>query len=276
MRWLPLLLAAPVLAAPVAWDVRDSRHPTLGDIRYAYTHRPIETQAGSATVYSRAYFSCQKGVGKLALELVSATAPAEPVGLRPSSEPRLLCHRSVEGRIETEPLLATWEVNDKSGHVLTRGLRPFPLRECATIGVIHEVALPAGAGPKTARAEFELRPSSIELDPVFAACGERPAGAATQAAALATFAPAGPAEPPRAVDSWRSARVIATGKTNVRARPTLGSAIVARLAPGSVVRVRQGEGEWWEARPAKGAAFEGYIRDDRLVFSREGPPSPGR
>lgn len=275
MRWPPLLLVAPVLAAPVAWDVRDSRHPTLGDIRYAYTHRPIETQAGSATIYSRAYLSCQKGVGKLALELVNATAPAEPVGLRPSSEPRLLCRRSVEGRLEAEPLLATWELNDRSGDLLTRGLRPFPLRECASIGVIQEVLLPPGAGPRTARVEFELRPSSIELDPVFVACGERPARASA-AMPSAPVAPGAPAQPPRPVDSWQSARVIAAGRTNVRAAPSLGAAVVAQLAPGSVVRVRRGEGEWWQAKPATGAGFEGYIREDRLEFGRAAPPSPRR
>lgn len=271
MRWLLLLLAAPAAAAPLAWDIRESRHPRLGDIRYAYTHRPIETRAGSATVYSRAYFSCQKGIGKLALELVNSTAPAEPAGLRPATEPRLVCSRPVDGRLEREPLLATWEVNDRSGDLLARGLRPFPLRECASIAVIQEVLLPPGQGAGTARVEFELLPASREIDTVFVACGER--------SAAAPGTPAPPAAPAPAAETpgWQTARVVASGKTNVRAGPSLRSAIVAQLHPGAFVRVQRAEGDWWPARPIRGDDFEGYIRADRLAggsSARHSPSSP--
>jgi uncharacterized protein YgiM (DUF1202 family) len=66
--------------------------------------------------------------------------------------------------------------------------------------------------------------------------------------------------------AWRSARTTSRGKTNVRAGPTLQSATVAELDPGAVVLVQRTGNEWWRARPAAGAAFDGYIRQDRLVF----------
>jgi SH3-like domain-containing protein len=65
---------------------------------------------------------------------------------------------------------------------------------------------------------------------------------------------------------WRTARVISSGKTNVRAAATLQSAVVAQLDPGAIVLVQRMGGEWWRAKSSAGAAFEGYIREDRLVF----------
>jgi uncharacterized protein YgiM (DUF1202 family) len=65
---------------------------------------------------------------------------------------------------------------------------------------------------------------------------------------------------------WRTARTTSKGKTNVRSAPTLQSAVVIELAPGAVVLVERASGEWWRAKASKGAAFEGYIRQDRLVF----------
>jgi uncharacterized protein YgiM (DUF1202 family) len=65
---------------------------------------------------------------------------------------------------------------------------------------------------------------------------------------------------------WRTARTTSKGKTNVRSGPTLQSAVVIELAPGAVVLVERTSGEWWRAKASKGAAFEGYIRQDRLVF----------
>ncbi len=62
------------------------------------------------------------------------------------------------------------------------------------------------------------------------------------------------------------ARATPTGKTNVRAGPTLQSAIVLELHPGSVVMVQNTGTEWWKARQSSGAPWEGYIRQDRLVF----------
>ena len=295
MRWPPLLVAvafmAPALGAddavsvgkelalrsPLAWDVRDSIHPSLGPVRLAYTIRPIQTSAGSASVYSRAYLSCQKGVGKLAIELVNATSPAEPIGLRPSAEPRLVCHRPSGGAVEKEDLLASWETNEVSGDVLTRGLRAFPLRECVSIAVIQEVLLPAEG--RVARVEFDLLPYARELDAIFVACGERSAYApqATGPVLVAAKAPV-PAEkasaPAAAESEWQAARVTPRGKTNVRAGPSLDSAVVTQLEPGANVLVQRSGGQWWRAKPARGAPFEGYIRQDRLVFSRAASRTP--
>ena len=32
----------------IEWEVRDAGHPALGNIRFAYIKRPVETKAGSA------------------------------------------------------------------------------------------------------------------------------------------------------------------------------------------------------------------------------------
>lgn len=268
-------------ASPVEWEIREAGHPSLGNIRFAYVKRPVETKVGNFTLYSRAYFSCQKEGRRLAIELANATAPADPAGLQPAEEPRLICSRPTEdGKLVREELLASWEVNEKLGDALTRGLRPFPLRECAAISVRQEVNLPPGWGRKTASIEFDILPYARELDSIFATCGERSAYApqSEPPAAVAAAPAAGPraapasaaapaAKPAKALDaSWREARVVATGRTNVRAKPSMQSAIVVALHPGSVVWVRQGEGDWWRARPFRGRSFDGYIREDRLVF----------
>lgn len=276
----------------IEWEIREAGHPALGNIRFAYIKRPVETRVGSQTVYSRAYLSCQKDKKSFAIELANATAPADPNGLKPASEPRLVCQRPVaEGKVVREEILATWQVNDKIGDALARGLRAFPLRECAAITVQQEVVLPGGAPQKTARIEFELLPYDRELDAIFATCGERsaygpappvktasspspPKAAAAPAPAraaeptpskAAARAPPAPA-PPVAQDDWREARVVPTGKTNVRAGPSTSAAIVAELHPGSVVQVQRTGTEWYRARSHRGKAFEGYIRQDRLVF----------
>jgi hypothetical protein len=299
--------------ARVEWEIREAGHPVLGNIRFAYVKRPIETPVGNATVFSRAYLSCQKGMGKLAIELSNAMAPADPGGLRPASDPRLVCNRpTAVDKVEREEILATWSINEKIGDALTQGLRPFPLRECAAINVVQEVTLPAGSAQKTARIEFELLPYNRELDSIFVTCGERSAygpgeGAPVVAAATPPqpspppaqpkmappppaqpqaapapaqpkAAPAPPAQPgaapvqptvpPASDNSWRSARAVPTGMTNVRSGPTLQSPIVIQLYPGAVVQVQRTAGDWWRARTKtpKGVVVEGFIREDRLVF----------
>lgn len=270
-------------ASAVEWEIREAGHPSLGNIRFAYVKRPVETKVGNATVYSRAYFSCQKEGGRLAIELANATAPADPAGLQPAQEPRLICSRpTADGKVVREELLASWEINKKLGDALTRGLRPFPLRECAAITVRQEVILPAGWGGNSASIEFDILPYARELDSIFATCGERSAYAPESAPPAAVVAapaaapraapapaphPAAAAKPDGAVDaSWREARVLPTGKTNVRTKPSLQSSIVVALHPGAVVWVRKAEGDWWHARPFRGQPFDGYIRADRLVF----------
>ena len=304
-------------ASKLEWEIREAGHPSLGNIRFAYLKRPVETQVGNSTVYSRAYFSCQRGRGMFAIELASATAPASPDGLQPAHLPRLTCHRHDGAQVVQEELLATWEVNEKLGDAITKGLRAFPLRECASIRVEQEVTLPAGWSRKTAKVEFDLVPYARELDAIFVTCGERSAYGPTVpapavAAAPATSAPPAatarvtpstamappatvsarlpsvpatpspaPSQPARAAEpapatqpaptadsSWRSARAIPTGMTNLRAAPTLQSAIVVQLFPGAVVQVQHASADWWRARTKtpQGKVVEGYIREDRLNF----------
>ncbi len=294
-----LLVVLPVHA--LEWEIREAGHPILGNIRFAYIKNPVETPVGNAKVFSRAYFSCQKG-GRFAIELANATAPDDPKGLRPSTDPRLYCNRPIQPwdeKLIQEELLARWSVNE-IGDALAQGFRPFPLRECVSIRVMQEVVLPAGWSQKTAKVEFDLLPYNRELDSVFANCGEvsayapaapppaaTPPAPAKPAVALAPPAPpkpavavtppapakpapqteAAPAKPaPQPDPAWQAARVLSSGKTNVRGGPRLESAIVIELPPGSPVLVQKTGTEWWRARSASGAPFEGYIRQDRLDF----------
>ena len=238
---------------------------------------------GNAKVFSRAYFSCQKG-GRFAIELANATAPDDPKGMRPQTDPRLYCNRPIQPwdeKLVQEELLTRWAVND-IGDALAQGFRPFPLRECVSIRVVQEVVLPQGWAQKSAKVEFDILPYNRELDAIFAACGEvsayAPAAPAVAARPATAPAPVASAPPPRpapapapvaskeASEPWQTVRVLSSGKTNVRAGPRLESAIVTELAPGAIVLVQRTGSEWWRARSSSGAAFEGYIRQDRLAF----------
>ena len=259
------------------WEVREAGHPILGNIQFAFLKTPVETAVGSNRVYSRAYLSCQRANKKLAIELTNAVAPDDPKGLKPSTEPRLFCNRPIQPwdeKLVQERLFANWDVNEL-GDAMTKGFRAFPLRECVSIRVQQEVALPAGWGQKTAKVEFELSPYGRELDAVFVTCGEMsayaaPAPSVPVVAATppppAKSAPVAAAPAPSTPPPWRAAQVIAGAKTNVRAGPRLQSPIVTELAAGTAVLVQKTDSEWWRARPATGAAFDGYIRQDRLVF----------
>ena len=265
------------------WEIREAGHPILGNIRFAYLKTPVETIVGNAKVFSRAYFSCQRASKKFAIELANATAPDDPKGLRPSTDPRLYCSRPIQPwdeKLVQEELLARWEVNE-IGDALTQGFRPFPLRECVSIRVVQEVVLPPGWAQKSAWVEFDILPYSRELDSIFATCGEVSAYApATPAARAAPPAPVAPPKPaialalptpakpaPQPDTTWQTARVLSSGKTNVRAGPSLQSATLTQLDPGAVVLVQRTGSEWWRAKPSGGAAFDGYIRQDRLVFN---------
>jgi hypothetical protein len=276
----------------LVWDMKDSVHRALGQLRSATLRNPFETTVGNTKVYSRVYFSCEKAGKTFSMELTNGTSLGDPTGLKPANEPRLFCSRPIQPfdeKLVQEELLAHWETG-KAGESLTWGLRPFPLRECVSIRVIQDVALPEGSAQKSAKVEFDVFPYSREFDSVFAACGEASAYAAagtpTAPAIVAAAAPPKPAPPPVAAkpvavptpapappptavpanSTWQMARTPVTRKTNVRAGPTLQSAIVAELHPGSVVMVQKTGTEWWKARPSSGTQFDGYIREDRLVF----------
>lgn len=275
-------------ASRLEWEIGEAGHPTLGNIRYAFIKNPVETPVGKSKVFSRAYVSCQKASRKLAIELTNVPKLDDPGGLYPVTMPRLTCNRLAESggeKLVQEELLATWEVSE-IGDALAQGFRAFPLRECVSIGVVQEVLLPHGWGRKSARVEFEITPYNRELDSIFVTCGElsayapaapaTPATASALAAPATASAPAAPATAPAPATRttplretgmpWRTARTTSRGKTNVRAGPTLHSATIAELDPGAVVLVQRTSSEWWRAKPRAGAAFDGYIRQDRLVF----------
>jgi hypothetical protein len=122
---------------------------------------------------------------------------------------------------------------------------------------------------------MEIAPYARELDRVFSRCGEPsawPLEAAPPPAAKAAPAPQPPPAvqpaPATAANGWITARVVADGRTNVRARPDIRSALVIRLDPGDVILVQRSETDWWHARSRPGARvpFEGYIRRDRLAI----------
>ncbi len=265
-------------SSQLEWEIRDAGHPILGNIRFAFLKTPVETPVGKEKVFSRAYFSCQKG-GRYAIELANATTPDDPKGLRPRTDPRLFCNRPIQPwdeKLVQEELLARWSVNE-IGDALAQGFRPFPLRECVSIRVVQEVNLPQGWSQKSAKVEFDLLPYNRELDSIFASCGElsayapaappppaAPVAPARPAVALAPPTPAMPAPQPGA--TWQTARVLSSSKTNMRAGPTLQSAIVVELDPGATVLVQRTGSEWWRAKSSSGAIYEGYIRQDRLAF----------
>lgn len=238
--------------AAVAWQIGEGAHPALGSIRFATPEAPIATPVGALTVSSRAYVSCVRANNRIAIELAHATAPDDPGGLQPRTLPILLCSKRAAGsnRLVESELPARWAISD-IGDVLARGFEPRSLRECVSIRVAQDVALPRGWARDSARVQFDIDPYSKELDSIFVTCGE-----ATASAPPARATPA----------AWKAARTTARGKTNVRARPALDSPLVAQLHPGQPVWVQPAGGDWWRARPAAGAKFEGYIRDDRLVF----------
>ena len=187
-------------ASRLEWEVKDAGHPVLGNIRFAYLKNPVETAVGDAKVYTRMYVSCQKGSRMLAIELTNGTRPDDEKGLKPNKDPRLFCNRPDppgSEKLVSEELLSNWDVNEL-GDVMARKFRAFPLRECISIKVVQEVALPAGWAKKSAPVEFEISPYKRELDDVFAACGDVSAYDAPAAPTLAKAAPGKASTPPAA------------------------------------------------------------------------------
>ena len=276
-------------ASPIQWEVRELNHPRMGPIKVAVPAGSIVTPAGNRRVASLAFVSCEKNSRKIAIELANASSPDDPGGLRPKAMPRLICNspspRGDASMVRSE-LATSWFVNDL-GDALARGFSPSALRRCATIDVVQDVVLPKGWGKESARVELEITPYGKDLDEVFAACGESTVYAA------APSSPPPPAPPPRAspppsappaISSppaaspaptptraaeapWRQARTTPRGRTNIRAAPSLESALVTQLAAGEYVLVQWNGTEWWKVKPRTGNAYQGYIRQDRLIFN---------
>lgn len=253
-------------AMHLEWEIGEAGHPILGPIRFAHTKTSIATPVGTANVYSNAYVSCEKSSRTIAIELTNQITPDDPGGLPPARMPRLVCMSpaGTSGAKMVQQVLETsWQVNDL-GDALARGLRPSALRACASIGIVQDVVMPEGWAPGSLPVQFEISPYARELDSIFATCGEVSAYAPAAVAPSSASARAASRRP--AIDrTWKTARTIASGRTNVRARPNLHSAVVAQLNPGAVILVQSTGGAWWRAKSRTGAKFEGYIRGDRLV-----------
>ena len=229
-----------------SWQTGEGAHPRLGPIRFAFIRDAVVTPVGNRSAYSLLYFSCERNTSTIAIELASAVARDDPGGLHPKVMPALLC----EGR---RPLPVRWQVNEL-GDALARGLPPSQVRACSSIRVVQELALPRGWERESVRVEMELRPSSPELASILHTCG-------------ADAAPAPALSPsPAPAPGWRHARTVASGNTNLRERPNLHSKVVAQLPPDIMVLAQPAEGDWWLVKSPGRARFEGYIRQDRLVF----------
>lgn len=271
-------------ASRLQWEIKEANHPLLGPIRFAYLKTPITTAVGSVKISSRAYVSCEKSSQKIAIELAHGATANDPNGLPPKTVPRLLCNKAFPAnskKSELDELSARWGINEL-GDVLARGLQPSLLRQCASISVEQDVALPVA--PATARVKFEISPYGKELDSIFVTCGEVSAYGPASTASRTSAPPAATAQPPAATapaaaapaaaapsapvaeTGWKTARTVSGGRTNVRASPSTSAALVVQLEAGAAVLVqKQGGDEWWRAKAAAGKAFEGYIREDRLI-----------
>ena len=249
--------------SPLRWEVSEETHPAMGPIRFAVLARPVATSVGDAKVYSRIYVSCEKTTRTIAIELANSTAPEVPAGLMPKKRPRLICNAldaPNDARTVQHDLAARWALSPE-GDALTQGLAPATLRECVSIDIVQEVVLPRGWSRETTLVQMQIAPYARELDQVFAACGQVAAYAADERPKAA------PAVAAIGEATWKQARTTSRGKTNVRAKPTLDSAVVTELHPGDIVLVEKAAAPWWhvKSRPNR-PAFEGFIREDRLVF----------
>jgi hypothetical protein len=280
---------ATVANSPLQWEVREGKHPRMGPIVVAVPNASVITAVGKERIASLVFFSCERSKGRIAIELANAPESDAKSGLFPKQMPRLFCNpRSSAPRVE---LKTTWFVSEL-GDALARDIPPSELRRCASVDVEQDLALPRGWVREVQHIDIEIIPYKKELDVVLSACAEpAPALAAAPTPAPPVAAPppvVKPAPPPAekavpppiakaappvtappvvAEAPWRPARVIATGRTNVRAAANIASPIVVQLDPGALVLVQKTANEWWRAKPRSGAAFSGYIREDRLNFN---------
>ncbi len=266
---------ARAVTSAIEWKVADVVHPLMGPIKYAVQASDIATPVGNGKIVSLAYVSCQKRTGEIAIELTNATAANPAGGLGPTDLPRLVCNspapRGGDALAKTD-IAASWEISTL-GDALARGLAPSALRRCVSIDVLENLALPPALRRESQRVAMEITPYARELDQVFMACGEasafplaeRQPGVSLPAAQSRPAAKS--AHPERlAPTPWRSAHTLPKGRTNVRERQSVASPVVTQLEPAAKILVQRASNGWWRAKPRAGAAFGGYIRQDRLVF----------
>jgi hypothetical protein len=232
-------------ASGVEWDVKEVTHPKLGAIKFASRKVALATPVGGEKIVSQAYVSCQKGVGRIAIELSNAAMSNLAGGLSPREMPRLTCYapNARGGGLAMTELALKWEISEL-GDTLARGIVAADLRRCVSIDVLQTLALPLGWPYASQQVAMEILPYGRAVEEVLVACGSEPAAA----------------------DGWRRARTIAAGRTNIRSAPSVGSRLAGQLPPGSPLLAQPASGDWWKVKPRGGAGFGGYIREDRLVF----------
>lgn len=259
--------------SPIEWDVREVIHPLLGAIKVAVQKTAVTTPTRGGKVVSSAFVSCQKADAKIAIELANAPESDAASGLGPVDLPRIVCTSlRPQGDLVKADIAASWEIGSL-GDALARGMSPSALRQCVSIEVLQNVALPAGWPQSSQKVSMELMPYARELDSIFAACGETTAYSPDTPppalrARVAQLPPAVPAEsPPRAPEAaWQAARAITKGRTNVRRAASIDADIVTHLDPGARIMVQPAGADWWKVKPRKGQAFAGYVRRDRFAF----------
>lgn len=278
-------------ASELSWLVRDGEHQKMGHIRVAIAVDAHTSYIGTAKIISSVYLSCEKGTGKIAIELTNARSIDRTSGLPPKEMPRLACVGAGASPSKSE-IPSKWETNEL-GDVLTRGLSGAVLRRCASIEIAEKIALPAALGRDSQEFSIEIAPYARELDAVFSACGETPVYALAEKPVAAAppekprVAVAAPAEKPTlvaadpkpvtaeapvaepgaaAVDtSWKHAHTIGNGRTNIRSSGSTSSRVVAQLPSGVKILVQQGANDWWRVKsPSASATYGGFIRRDRF------------
>jgi len=145
-------------ASSVEWEVRDVDHPRLGRIKFASRKAAVVTPAGSETIVSQSYVSCQKSSRRIAVEFSNAFASNPAGGLGPRVWPRLTCYSPAPrgaGTLAMSELSPKWEVNDL-GDALAQGLATAELRRCVSIDVLQDIALPAGSAEGSRQVLMEL------------------------------------------------------------------------------------------------------------------------
>jgi hypothetical protein len=260
-------------ASSIDWDVREVIHPLLGAIKVAVQKTAVTTPTRGGKVVSSAFVSCQQAGAKIAIELANAPESDAASGLGPVDLPRIVCTSlRPQGDLVKADIPASWEIGGL-GDALTRGISPSALRQCVSIEILQNLALPTGWPQSSQKVSMELMPYGRELDSIFAACGETtayspdtpPPGLRQSVAQLPPKVTSElPARAPEA--AWQAARAITKGRTNVRRAASIDSDIVTHLDPGARIHVQPVGGDWWKVKPRKGPAFAGYVRRDRFTF----------
>ncbi|MFZ3323006.1 MAG: SH3 domain-containing protein [Usitatibacter sp.] len=286
------------------WRVRDGNHPKMGPIKVAISLDAHTSYFGTEKIVSTIYLSCEKKVGKIAVELTNARSDDLAGGLKLKEVPRLTC-LGVAGPGALPPrseIAAKWEANEL-GDVIARGLSPSELRACPSIEVREKILLPPALGREFEEVAVQVPTYAPGPDAVFTACGEtsayppreviaektvaiapaeKPLAAATApkpgappveklapapvAAPKSAAVPAQPPPAPTAPPAWQRAHTIPKGRSNIRRAPNINSAVVAQLPPGVRILVHPSVDDWWHVTSPSGATFEGYIRHDRFTL----------